>query len=190
MEGGAQPRNSPAALPRRCPQTGHGLGDRKVGLGREPARGHTLKFVGHAPGPIGAAAPASAPGSPKRPVGRPVRRFSLRLSAALAGCGETKRCRGFLMRVVNLMTKAKCSKLTRNVLTDSNCGRKFYCGDVLGSPQNTLRCETHSTPGVRLASFLFFLIFGTAERTPFAPKTLWILPRGKNLTADSAPLAS
>ena len=139
MEGGAQPRNSPAALPRRCPQTGHGLGDRKVGLGREPARGHTLKFVGHAPGPIGAAAPASAPGSPKRPVGRPVRRFSLRLSAALAGCGETKRCRGFLMSVVNLMTKAKCSKLTRNVLTDSNCGRKFYCGDVLGSPQNTLR---------------------------------------------------
>ena len=68
-----QPRNSPAALPRRCPQTGHGLGDRKVGLGREPARGHTLKFVGHAPGPIGAAAPASAPGSPKRPGGRPVR---------------------------------------------------------------------------------------------------------------------
>ena len=74
MEGGAQPRNSPAALPRRCPQTGHGLGDRKVGLGREPACGHTLKFVGHAPGPIGATAPASAPGSPKRPGGRrPVR---------------------------------------------------------------------------------------------------------------------
>ena len=89
MEGGPQPRNSPAVLPWRCPQTGHGLGDRKVGLGREPARGHTLKFVGHAPGPIGAAAPASAPGSPKRPGGRPVRRFSLRLSAALAGCGET-----------------------------------------------------------------------------------------------------
>jgi len=49
MEGGPQPRNSPAVLPWRCPQTGHGLGDRKVGLEREPARGHTLKFVGQFP---------------------------------------------------------------------------------------------------------------------------------------------
>jgi len=50
--------------------------------------------------------------------------------------------------------------------------------------------ETHSTPEVRLASFLLFLIFGTAERTPFAPKVFRILQRGKTLTADSAPLAS
>ena len=57
-------------------------------------------------------------------------------------------------------------------------------------PRSKNPYQTHSTPGVRLASFLFFLIFGTAERTPFAPKTLWILPRGKNLTADSATLAS
>jgi len=94
MEGGA---HNPGTLLPRFPGAAHkpamGLGDRKVGLGREPACGHTLKFVGHAPGPIGAAAPASAPGSPKLPGGRPVRRFSLRLSAALAGCGETKRCR-------------------------------------------------------------------------------------------------
>ena len=52
---------------------------------------------------------------------------------------------------VNLMTKAKCSKFTRNFLTDSNCGRKFYCGDVLGSPQNTLRwanfCGRKRNPG-------------------------------------------
>ena len=171
MEGGAQPRNSPAALPRRCPQTGHGLGDRKVGLGREPARGHTLKFVGHAPGPIGAAAPASAPG-PKRPGGRPVRRFSLRLSAALAGCGETKRCRGFLMRVVNLMTKAKCSKLTRNVLTDSNCGRKFYCGDVLGSPQNTLRC--YSVVRKTKKHGLLFLMTNSWLVGPFCSRNSWL----------------
>ena len=50
--------------------------------------------------------------------------------------------------------------------------------------------ETHSTPEVRLASFSLFLIFGTAERTPFAPKVFRILQRGKTLTADSAPLAS
>ena len=41
--------------------------------------------------------------------------------------------------------------------------------------------ETHSTPEVRLATFLVFLIFGTAERTPFAPKVFRILPRGKPL---------
>ena len=31
--------------------------------------------------------------------------------------------------------------------------------------------ETHSTPEGRLATFLLFLIFGTAERTPFAQKS-------------------
>ena len=50
--------------------------------------------------------------------------------------------------------------------------------------------KTHSTPEVRLAIFLVFFIFGTAERTPFAPKVFRILQRGKTLTADSAPLAS
>ena len=50
--------------------------------------------------------------------------------------------------------------------------------------------QTHSTPEVRLAIFLVFLIFGTAERTPFAPKVFRILPRGKTLTADSARLRS
>ena len=31
--------------------------------------------------------------------------------------------------------------------------------------------QTHSTPEGRLATFLLFLIFGTAERTPFAQKS-------------------
>ena len=39
--------------------------------------------------------------------------------------------------------------------------------------------ETHSTPEVRLALFLLFLIFGTAERTPFARKFFGFC-RGEN----------
>ena len=41
-----------------------------------------------------------------------------------------------------------------------------------------------------IVCFILFLIFGTAERTPFAPKVFRILPRGKTLTADSARLRS
>jgi len=26
-----------------------------------------------------------------------------------------------------------------SIFSGPNCGRKFYCGDILGSPQNTLR---------------------------------------------------
>ena len=41
--------------------------------------------------------------------------------------------------------------------------------------------QTHSTPEVRLAIFLVFLIFGTAERTPFARKAKLDISRGKTL---------
>ena len=42
--------------------------------------------------------------------------------------------------------------------------------------------ETHSTPGVGLARVRTFLIFGTAERTPFARKTKLDISRGKTLS--------
>jgi hypothetical protein len=41
--------------------------------------------------------------------------------------------------------------------------------------------ETHSTPGVGLARVRTFLIFGTAERTPFARKAKLDVSRGKTL---------
>ena len=44
--------------------------------------------------------------------------------------------------------------------------------------------ETHSTPGVGLARVRTFLIFGTAERTPFARKTKLKLSRGKTLSSS------
>ena len=44
--------------------------------------------------------------------------------------------------------------------------------------------ETHSTPGVGLARVRTFLIFGTAERTPFARKAKLDVSRGKTLFPD------
>ena len=45
--------------------------------------------------------------------------------------------------------------------------------------------ETHSTPGVGLARVRTFLIFGTAERTPFARKAKLDVSRGKTLIPNS-----
>ena len=60
-----------------------------------------------------------------------------------------------------------------------NDSPKLGLAKTSGIPCTTVRhrgmetgiSETHSTPEVRLASFLLFLIFGTAERTPFAEKS-------------------
>ena len=47
------------------------------------------------------------------------------------------------------------------------------------------RPQTHSTPGVGLARVRTFLIFGTAERTPFARKAKLDVSRGKTLIPNS-----